>query len=252
MNYIKLDSVSLHLPIGGRSVKELFRRNRLTSGNSRIQKTQNTHSCIALDNITLEIKSGERVGIIGDNGAGKSSLLRLLAGIYFPSIGSIESQGSISTLFTATIGMNDNLNGRENIFLSARTLGMSRTQIARVNDDIITFADLGDFIEMPLRTYSSGMKMRLGFAIATAVEPEILLIDEVIGTGDNRFRVRAKERLTSLIERTGIIALASHSEAIIQNFCERVIWLDRGKIKFDGKTNDGLRLFQETQKQRKA
>ena len=251
MNYINLNSVDLYLPVGGQSFKALFSKQRPAPQNARIRRAQGGHACVALDNITFEIKAGERIGLVGHNGAGKSSLLRILAGIYCPSRGSIEAQGRISTLFAATIGMNDNLSGRENIFLSARTLGMSRTQIARANDDIIAFSDLGDFIEMPLRTYSDGMRMRLGFAIATAIEPEILLIDEVIGTGDTRFKTRARERLSSLIDRTGIIVLASHSESIIRDFCKRVIWLEHGKIKLDGDTDTVLRAFQKSQVQKK-
>ena len=251
MNYINLNTVDLYLPVGGQSLKTLFRKQQPAPQNARIRRAQGEHACVALDDITFGVKAGERIGLVGHNGAGKSSLLRVLAGIYCPSRGSIEAQGNISTLFTATIGMNDNLSGRENIFHSARTLGMSRSQIARANDDIIAFTALGDFIEMPLRTYSDGMKMRLGFAIATAIEPEILLIDEVIGTGDAHFQTRAKERLSSLIDRTGIIVLASHSERIIRDFCKRVIWLEQGKIQLDGDTDTVLRAFREAQVQKK-
>ncbi len=248
MSVIRLTSVNLDLPVGVKSLKSLFTRKPAPAsdpgGGHRVQG----EVCKVLQDINLEINSGEKVGLIGVNGAGKSSLLRVLAGIYAPTEGAYEAQGKISTLFTATVGMQNNASGRENIFLSARTLGLSRAQIAAVRDDIIEFAELGEFIDLPVRLYSAGMKMRLGFAIATSIKPEILLIDEVFGAGDVRFRKRANERIKTIIEGAGLLVLATHSEAAIKNFCERVIWLDQGEIRFDGATEEGLERFRNAGK----
>lgn len=213
---------------------------------SRISQNHNGQFCKVLHNVTFDIKSGEKVGLIGVNGAGKSSLLRVLAGIYAPTSGKYEAQGRISTLFTSTLGMQTNASGRENIFLSARTLGYSRAQIETITDEIIDFAQLGDFINFPIRLYSAGMKMRLGFAIATAIQPEILLIDEVIGAGDAIFRKRANERIKRIVKNAGLLVMATHSESVIQNFCDRVIWLHQGKIRFDGPTARALRRFRNS------
>ncbi len=199
-----------------------------------------------LDDITLEIHAGDRVGLIGPNGAGKSSLLRVMAGIYAPTDGCVELNGRVSTLFAPNIGMSDNASGVENVYISARTLGLSRAQIAAARDEIIDFADLGDFIHLPMRTYSAGMKMRLGFAIATAVEPDILLIDEVFGAGDAAFRERAKMRMSMLMDRAGVMVMATHSDGVIKNFCNRVIWLDKGKVRFDGDAEAGLKEFRNS------
>ncbi len=243
MSLLSLTSVDLELPVGGRSLSALFKPARRFKNDARFNTHGNRQFCKALHNISIEIKSGEKVGLIGVNGAGKSTLLRVLAGIYAPTQGVYRANGKVSTLFAATVGMNPHASGRENIFLSARTLGMSRAQIADVEDDIIEFAQLGEFINLPFRLYSAGMKMRLGFAIATAVKPEILLIDEVFGAGDAAFRKSAEQRISRVMQQAGIMVMATHSESVISKFCERVIWLHQGELCFDGKTEEGLELF---------
>ncbi len=254
MNHLRLDSVKLYLPVGGGSLRDLFVRRRTFDDNSRIVDGNGGRFCKALDGITLEIKAGEQIGLIGVNGAGKSSLLRVLAGIYQPTDGTIEISGRVSTLFAPNIGMNDNASGAENIYISARTLGMSRAEIAAAKDDIIRFADIGEFIDMPMRTYSAGMRMRLGFAIATAIKPEILLIDEVFGAGDAAFRTRAKERMKDLTKRAGVLVMATHSEGVLRDACNRILWLENGRLKFDGGVDEALALFKEetTRLQKKA
>lgn len=245
MSSITLKSAKLYLPIGRQSLRSILRRSS-KSTDPRFLDEGDGRFCKVLDGVSLDVRAGDRIGLIGPNGAGKSSLLRVMAGIYAPTDGSIEINGRVSTLFAPNIGMNDNASGVENVYISARTLGMSRTQIAAVKDDIIEFADLGDFIDLPMRTYSAGMKMRLGFAIATAVEPEILLIDEVFGAGDAAFRERAKARMASLMDRAGVMVLATHSEGVISNFCNRLLWLDGGKVVFDGEAKEGLKKFKES------
>ncbi len=245
MNHLRLNSVKLYLPVGGGSLRDLFTRRQSFDDNSRIVDDHGGRFCKALDGITLEINAGEQVGLIGVNGAGKSSLLRVLAGIYQPTDGTIDISGRVSTLFAPNIGMNDNASGAENIYISARTLGMSRAEIAAAKDDIIRFADIGEFIHMPMRTYSAGMKMRLGFAIATAVKPEILLIDEVFGAGDAAFRTRAKERMKELTKRAGVLVMATHSDGVLRDLCNRILWLEDGRLKFDGGVDEALALFKE-------
>ena len=252
MTSVTLKSVKLHLPVGDGSLRDLFTRRRVFDDDSRIADDGGGRVCKALDGLSLEIKPGEQIGLMGVNGAGKSSLLRVLAGIYEPTSGSIDISGRVSTLFAPNIGMNDNVSGYENIYISARTLGMSRAQIAAERDDIIRFADIGDFINMPMRTYSAGMKMRLGFAIATAIEPEILLIDEVFGAGDAAFRERAKVRMADLMKRAGILVMATHSEGVMRDLCNRVIWLENGRLKFDGGVDEAMAAFKEETKRQQA
>lgn len=197
----------------------------------------------ALCDITLNVQAGHRVGLIGPNGAGKSTLLRVMAGIYAPTRGKYAVQGKISTLLTSTVGMNANATGRENIFLSARTLGMSRVKIDAIEDGVIDFADIGEFIDLPLHTYSAGMRARLGFGIATALDPEILLIDEVFGVGDAAFKQKAEARMTEIMQRAGILVMATHSDALIRQFCTSVCWLDRGRVMFHGDVTEGIALY---------
>ena len=244
--FVRLSEVYLDLPIGSRSIGTLFQRPADSGDDARIVRKGGAQVCQTLKDVSLEIHSGERVGLIGSNGAGKTSLLRVLAGIYAPTRGRYESGGDISTLFAATVGMEDNASGRENIFLAGRTLGFSRAQISGVTEDIISFAELGEFIDHPIRLYSAGMKTRLGFAIATAIQPEIVLIDEVFGAGDINFYKKANERIRRIIESAGIIVLASHSPTIIGNNCDRVIWVDQGEIRFDGDTDEGLRHYSQS------
>lgn len=241
--YVRLKSVDLDLPIGGKSIKSLFKRQPTPTFGERIVSQPGGQICRVLRNISLEINSGEKVGLIGANGAGKTSLLRVLAGIYAPTNGTYDAKGEISTLFSATVGMEPNASGRENIFLAGRTLGFSRAQIASVTEGVVDFAQLGEFIDYPIRLYSAGMKTRLGFAIVTAIQPEIVLIDEVFGAGDALFYTRANQRIKKLIENAGILVVATHSPVIIQNTCERVIWLNQGKLMFDGDVGEGLKRY---------
>ncbi len=207
----------------------------------------------ALDGIDLTIPRGARIGLIGSNGAGKSPLLRLLAGIYIPTAGYIITRGKISTLFTSRIGINERLTGRENILLSGLVLGLPRAQIEALEPEIIEFAELGDFIDLPLHTYSTGMATRLGFAIATSLNPEILLIDEVFGTGDRDFQDKARARVAALMKAASTLVLASHSVGIIRRFCDQALWLDHGRIRSCGEINEVLDAYEaELASQRQA
>lgn len=184
----------------------------------------------ALDRLNFEMKEGDRIGLVGHNGSGKSTLLRVIAGVYEPTGGTIEVQGKIASMLNIWLGMNMDASGVENIYLRARVLGMSIPEIDRVVDEICEFAELGDFIHMPLRTYSSGMQMRLAFAVSTSVAADIVLMDEWLSVGDADFAVKAQERLKEMLGRTKIMIVASHNEDMVRKSCNKILRLEHGKI----------------------
>ena len=188
----------------------------------------------ALRGIDLSIGKGERVGILGPNGAGKSTLLRILAGIYPPSTGTVRVDGSIAPLIEMGAGFNVELSGTDNIFLNGALLGFHRREMRDRLDRIWDFSGLGEFAELPLKYYSSGMLSRLAFAVATEVEPDILLLDETLSAGDASFVDKARERIMGLIDRSDAVIVVSHDMIALQQVCSRGIWLDRGQIVADG------------------
>jgi ABC-type polysaccharide/polyol phosphate transport system ATPase subunit len=188
----------------------------------------------ALSRITLKIGQGERVGILGGNGAGKSTLLRLLARIYPPTIGEVSIRGSVAPLIEMGAGFNPELSGKDNIILNGAMLGFSRSRMLAMIDKIHEFTGLAEFAEMPLKYYSSGMYMRLAFAIATEVDPDILLIDESLGVGDAAFKDKAKARLRGLVERTKAVILVSHEMEALRQLCTRGLWIEHGNLIADG------------------
>ena len=245
MALIELRNVSVEFPIYGTSVRS-FRHvlfNRRTGGsphtiNGRIQVT-------ALDGLTLDIEEGDRIGLVGHNGAGKSTLLRTLAGVYEPTSGTIIVRGKISSLFNTSLGMDPDDTALENIRTIGMYLGMSWHEIGHKIDDIAEFTELGDFLQLPVRTYSSGMQLRLAFAIATAIDPEILLLDEGFGMGDARFAMRAQERVNSLLQRTKALVLASHSDVLIRQMCTKAILLDGGQMIAIGPVDEILARYHQ-------
>ena len=194
----------------------------------------------ALDRVSLSIAHGERVGLIGQNGAGKSTLLRVLAGIYAPTSGVCNVRGTVSTLFSSHIGLNQDATGYENIKLSAIFMGIEPDRLETLIPDIEDFCELGPFLNQPVRTYSAGMRTRLGFAIATSVRPEVLLIDEVIGAGDQKFRYKAFDRITKTMKSANTMVLASHSVNLIKEFCTKTIWLEHGRLRAYGNIEDNI------------
>ena len=188
----------------------------------------------ALEGLSFTLKDGDRVGLLGHNGAGKSTLLRLLSGVYEPSSGSARIDGEIGSLIDISLGIDPEATGRENIYLRGGLLGMTRSEIEAQIDDIIEFSELGDFVDMPLRTSSTGMHLRLAFAVSTVVRPEILLMDEWLSVGDEGFKRKAEIRMTELVQATNILVIASHSRDLVLHTCNRVIWLEHGKIRMDG------------------
>jgi ABC-type polysaccharide/polyol phosphate transport system ATPase subunit len=198
-----------------------------------------------LKNIWLSLKDGDRLAIIGRNGSGKSTMLRTMAGIYAPTTGRIWTRGIIAPMFSASAGFVPYATGFENIFLRGMLLGMSKAQIEARIDDICAFADIGDWMFQPVSTYSSGMSLRVAFAITTCMRPNILLMDEWIGAGDALFMERAGERLGSLVTSANILVLASHQNRILSEFCNRAIVLERGLIVFEGGVDDAIAYYSE-------
>ena len=199
----------------------------------------------ALENLSLTLKHGDRLGIVGHNGAGKSTLLRVCAGVCEPCRGHVRIEGNVSSLFTTSPGLDGDDSGYENIITCGLFLGMTRNEINRKIADIEQFTELGDYLSLPVRTYSTGMLVRLGFAIATAIDPEILILDEGLGAGDARFAERAKKRVDALIERSSILVLASHSDALIQSMCNRAILLNRGSMAASGGVDEVIEAYHE-------
>ena len=188
----------------------------------------------ALDGVSFDLQEGDRLGLTGHNGSGKSTLLRVLAGVYEPTGGSLSVCGQVVSLLDISIGMDPEASGLENIFLRGVLLGLSKTDIQRKTEEIIDFSGLGDFIDLPIRTYSSGMTMRLAFSIATSVEADILLMDEWLSVGDADFVKKAEERLKALVDKTPILVMASHSPEILKEVCTKVMRLEKEKICLEG------------------
>lgn len=184
----------------------------------------------ALKNLDFEAHDGDRIGLVGDNGSGKSTLLRVVSHVYPPTSGAVAIFGKVSPMFDTTLGMSMDATGLENIQIAGTIWGMTRAQIKSSIDDIVDFTELGDFLKVPIRTYSTGMMLRLAFAIATVREPEILAIDEVIGVGDAGFFAKAFARLLKLVERSRILIVAAHQDDILRRICNKGLWLSHGKL----------------------
>ena len=201
----------------------------------------------ALKNVDLDIHEGDRVALVGDNGSGKSSLLRVISHVYPPSGGTATIIGKVSPMFETTLGMSMDATGMENIQIAGTIWGMTRSQIRNSIDDIVDFTELGDYLNFPVRTYSNGMMLRLAFAIATVREPEILAIDEVIGVGDAKFFEKAFARLLKLVERSRILVVAAHQDAMLRRICNKAVWLSHGSLKAYGPIDEVLTARSDAQ-----
>lgn len=190
----------------------------------------------ALENINLHIKKGEVCGIIGRNGAGKSTLLKVIAGVLTPTKGNVNIDGNIAPMLELGAGFDQDLTARENIFLNGAILGYSKQFLIDKFQEIVDFSELHDFIDQPVRTYSSGMMMRLAFSIATIVEPEVLIVDEILSVGDSHFQKKSEERMRKMMSGGTTVLMVSHSLKQIRELCSRVVWLDHGEVVMDGDT----------------
>ena len=205
--------------------------------------TGKTTSFTALKNVNLEINSGEVFGLIGKNGSGKSTILRVISGIYPPDEGQCKVSGSISLLAGLGTGFSGHQTGVENALLYGSILGHNEHEMREMLPEIIQFSELGDFIDEPIRTYSAGMKARLGLAVATAIKPDILLIDEVLGVGDPQFREKSKSRILSLVEKTGTVVIVSHSFGLMKDICDRIGVVDKGEIVMVGTPDEAITAY---------
>ncbi|MGY3041534.1 ABC-type polysaccharide/polyol phosphate transport system ATPase subunit [Rhodanobacter sp. TND4EL1] len=245
MAFIELKGVTLDLPIyevQGRSLKrqvmQLGRRNAIAEGSDGVVIVR------ALSDVSVRFDSGQRIGLIGHNGAGKSTILRVMAGIYAPTVGEVAREGKVVPLLDISLGMDDNSTGLQNIRLRGLLLGMTDREIKAKQREIADFCELGDYLDLPIRTYSSGMRVRLAFAISTAVDAEILLLDEVMGVGDASFMHKAQARLADLHRRAEIVVLAMHSNAEIRRTCDRVLWMDNGCVRMFGPTEEVVSAYE--------
>jgi len=229
---LSLDNVSVSFPIyhgGSRSLKKslLFRG----SGGQLASDASHRITVEALRNVSMEFRTGDRVALIGNNGAGKTTLLRVMAGIYEPVTGVVKSRGRISPMFDISLGIDGDISGYDNIRLRGLILGLPAREIEERMADIAEFTELGDYLDIPVRTYSSGMMTRLTFAVATCFSPEILLMDEWIVAGDAGFLAKAQHRVEAFVEQAGILVLASHSTEICRRWCNKAVWMERGEVK---------------------
>jgi lipopolysaccharide transport system ATP-binding protein len=231
---IDVRGISVFFPLyhgGSRSLKKTM----FAAASGRLgQDSHNRVVVQALRDISFSLSSGDRLGLVGGNGAGKTTLLRTLAGIYEPVMGSLHLRGSLHALLDPNLGMNSALTGRENIRLRGRFSGLSPARIRALEDDVAEFAELGEFLDLPVRIYSSGMVVRLAFALATSIRPQILLMDEWFLAGDAGFLEKARTRLEDMVRGAEILVLSSHMEPAIRQWCTRVIWMDHGTIRADG------------------
>lgn len=232
MTKIKFENVYLEYPIYDARSTSL--RNALVkiSTGGVIQKSgSNSVAVKALDNVSFEISKGDAVGLVGHNGAGKTTLLRMMAGIYSATSGVIKTQGNVSTIIELGAGMEEELSGYENVVRMGLLMGLSIELMESKMSEIEDFTELGNFLSMPVRTYSAGMTMRLMFAVATCIKQDILLVDEMFATGDKEFQKKAYDRMHDLINHADIFVFASHSQDLIEKFCNRIFYLEHGKVR---------------------
>lgn len=242
MTHIALKNVTADFPIYT-STSRSWKKSVLdfSTGGRVIGNEQKYLIVRALENIDFRIEDGERVGLIGHNGAGKSTMLRVLNGVYAPTSGELEIVGTRRSLIDINLGIDSESTGRQNIILRSAMMGVSGKDARDAMESIIEFSGLGDYIDMPLRTYSSGMQLRLAFAVSTHFVAEILLMDEWLSVGDQEFAAKSEARLREFVDKSKILVIASHSPEFLRAICTRVIWLDHGKVRMDGAPDDVLK-----------
>jgi len=230
--FVRAQDLTIEYPIRRASVR--------TPGSS--------HCFAALNSISFELSAGDRLGLLGRNGSGKSTLLKTLAGVYPPVSGRLEIEGSIAAIFNAQLGFQKDATGLENIFLRGAMLGISFSEIDKVVPEILEFSELGDWIHQPIELYSSGMALRLAFAITTTIRSDILLLDEWLGAGDSAFLAKARTRLEEMIEHASIIVLATHNLSLMRSQCKRALVLDDGHIIFLGDIETAIDHYHDLRK----
>ena len=230
-----LDNVTVDFPIYNTKSRSLKNQVMSLATGGTIGSNTEGHVVIrGLDKVSISLREGDRLGLIGHNGSGKTTLLRVMSGVYYPSGGAITINGKCTSLINISLGIDSEATGRENIGIRAALLGFSKKELAKQQAEIEEFSELGNFLDMPVRTYSTGMQLRLAFSISTVLQPEILIMDEWLATGDEAFQLKANERLHDLVNKTKILIIASHSKELLLNNCTRIVWLEHGKVRMDG------------------
>ncbi|WP_341913737.1 ABC transporter ATP-binding protein [Ferrovibrio terrae] len=246
MAHIEVNHATLHLPVYNFQARSLRNFALSIGSGGKLKHEARSYAVVeAISDLSLTVSDGDRVALIGRNGAGKSTLLRLLAGLYHPTSGSVTRDGKVSTLFDVSLGMDSDATGFENIYLGCYSRGLSKPQIDGLIDSICDFAELGEYIWLPMRIYSAGMSARLAFAIATALAPEILLIDEVFGAGDAGFVKKAQQRMQDLLSQSRVVVFASHSDELVRSICNKGLVLDRGEKQFFGPVEEALQAYHQ-------
>jgi ABC-type polysaccharide/polyol phosphate transport system ATPase subunit len=241
MARIVLENVNLTFRVnrrGRRSLKDWVINGFRFPPDSRIEVR-------AVQDFSLSLEEGHRIGVIGHNGAGKSTLLRILAGVYQPTTGTRIAEGKICSLFDLALGFEDEATGWENILYRGYMQRETPASIRAKQKDIAEFSELGEALDMPVRCYSAGMRVRLAFSIATSIEPEILLLDEVLSAGDIAFQAKARQRMQQLIKRAQLMVLVTHDLESLNNFCDRILWMDHGKIRMLGEPNATIKAYKQ-------
>lgn len=244
MTQITFNNVSIDFPIFNATSRSLTSSILKIATGGKLDADPNGRVLVkALTGISFSLREGDKVALLGHNGAGKSTMLRALGRVYAPTKGTVEIFGEVGSLIDISLGINPEATGRENVFIRGQLLGLTKQEITEKYEEIVAFAELGDFMEMPVRTYSSGMHLRLAFAVSTVVRPEILLMDEWLSVGDADFQHKAETRLRDLVSGTKILAIATHSRALVEAVCNRAIWLEQGQIKMDGTVSEVVSAY---------
>jgi ABC-type polysaccharide/polyol phosphate transport system ATPase subunit len=238
--------------VGVRYSLRFTRKTTIRQSLGQMFARENAEPFWALRNVSFRLVKGESLAVIGPNGAGKSTLLQVLAGIILPSEGTVEVNGHVSSLLTLGAGFDQDLSGRDNILLAGAFMGLDDQVVRELLPGIVEYADIGQFIDTPIKTYSSGMRARLGFAIATSVDPDILLLDEVLATGDAEFRAKSKSRVLELVNGAKGIVLVTHDMAWVEEYCNRAILLEKGRVVIEGDPAEVVRTHIEHSAARKA
>jgi ABC-type polysaccharide/polyol phosphate transport system ATPase subunit len=253
LSHIRVNELCVNYPLYGRS-RAAAGLHEVESDLDRMVRDPNGRvvGVRALQGVTFEAAAGERIALLGENGSGKTTLLQVLAGIYAPDSGIVEVEGRTTALVNINLGMNAEASGHRNITLRGLAAGRTRAEIEERRAEIAAFSELGDFLDLPVETYSAGMRMRLSFAIATAFEPDVLILDEWLSAGDSAFRKKATQRMRNFVDKAGILVLASHSPSLLIDTCKRALWLDAGRVRAEGDVREILKAYGEEMERRQV